>query len=94
LKGDSFWYVTPCRPFHRFFGRTYFLHLQVRKLRGLLLVGYFLGSPFDHEEGDSMFPSLEFYWTSRRYIPEESSLHHHRCENLNFINGEFEMSYI
>jgi hypothetical protein len=25
---------------------------------------------------------VDFRWTARRYIPEDTTLHNHRCENL------------
>jgi hypothetical protein len=27
---------------------------------------------------------VEFYWTTRRYNPEDSTVYTHRCENLKF----------
>jgi hypothetical protein len=32
---------------------------------------------------------VDFQRTTMRYIPEESTLHNHRCENLKFYNPEF-----
>jgi hypothetical protein len=32
--------------------------------------------------------NVNFQWTTRRYIPEELSLHNHRCENLTFYKTE------
>jgi hypothetical protein len=29
--------------------------------------------------------SVDFQRTTRRYIPEDGTLHNHRCENLNFF---------
>jgi hypothetical protein len=39
-------------------------------------VGFLLGLFFDHEDGGDMFR------TTRRYIPEDGTLHNHRFENL------------
>jgi hypothetical protein len=30
--------------------------------------------------------SVDFQWTTRRYIPEDSTLHNHRYENLKSYN--------
>jgi hypothetical protein len=27
--------------------------------------------------------SVDFHWTTRIYVPEDITLHNHRCENLN-----------
>jgi hypothetical protein len=33
--------------------------------------------------------SVDFQWTTRRYIPEDGTLHNHRCENLeSYMNME------
>jgi hypothetical protein len=36
--------------------------------------------------------SVDFQWTTRRYIAEDRTLHNHRCENFKAykINGYFE----
>jgi hypothetical protein len=39
------------------------------------------------EEKFSSETSVKFQRTTRRYIPEESSLHSHRCENLKPYTG-------
>jgi hypothetical protein len=30
--------------------------------------------------------SLEFQWTTQPYVPEDSTLHNHCCENLKYYN--------
>jgi hypothetical protein len=42
--------------------------------------GFLLGLFFDREDRCDMF--LRNIRTTRRYIPEDSTLHNHRCENL------------
>jgi hypothetical protein len=30
-------------------------------------------------------PQVEYHWSTRRYIPEDGTLHYHRCENLRLL---------
>jgi hypothetical protein len=59
-----------------------------------LYSGFLLGLFFDIEDGSNMF-LRNVGWlltTRRRYIPEEITLHNHRCENLkSYINS---VSYV
>jgi hypothetical protein len=87
LKGTIFWDITPCSPLNvnRRFGETYHLHLQGRRLldtcfyAGSCLV---YSSTLKMEALFSSETSIDIERTTRRYIPEDSTLHNHRCENL------------
>jgi hypothetical protein len=49
---------------------------------------FLLGLFFDHEDGGDMSSetSVDFQWTTPRYIPEKRTLHDHSCENLKSEN--------
>jgi hypothetical protein len=65
------WDITPCSSLkvNRRFGGTYRLHLQCRRISQ---------ARNQREVGGKD----SFQLTTRRYIPEDSTLHNHRCENL------------
>jgi hypothetical protein len=69
LKSIIFWDVTPCSLLicNRRFGGTYRLNLQDRR-------------KFQQEPPSKQVDSQQ---TTRRHIPEDDTLHNHRCENLN-----------
>jgi hypothetical protein len=50
---------------------------------------FLLGLFFDHEDGGDMFLRniFDFQRTTRSYIPEDRTLHKHRCENLKSCKG-------
>jgi hypothetical protein len=89
MKSCIFWDITPRSPLNvnRRFGGTYHLHLWGRKIsRG-------------RNQGESRwqggllclsqaFTSVDFQWTTRRYIPEYSALRDHSCENLKSYIGK------
>jgi hypothetical protein len=93
LKSIIFWDMTPCSPLHvsRRFGGTYRLHLQGRRNKFSkkpachLLARWFaepVSSTLKMEAICSSETSVETQRTTRRHIPEDDTLHYHRCENL------------
>jgi hypothetical protein len=78
LKSITFWDMTPCSPlsFNRRFGGTYRLHLQ--GLRN----NFSKNQQGSRWEACSSETSVETRRTTRRHIPEDDTLHNHRCENL------------
>jgi hypothetical protein len=82
--------ITPCSllKVSRCFGETHLHHIQVKAGGKLLPPAFSLVSCsayfLDPEDGDDIFSetSVVFQQTTRRYIPEDSTLHNHRCENL------------
>jgi hypothetical protein len=80
-KSKTFWVVTPCSLLrcNRCFGGTYCLHLQGRRK--------FQQEPASKQVASrsaicSSETSVACQQTTRRHIPEDDSLHNHRCENL------------
>jgi hypothetical protein len=69
-KSTIFWDITPCSllSVNRRFGGTYRLHLQGRRI--------------GRARNQRASRSVDTQWTTRRYIPEDNTLHNHRCENL------------
>jgi hypothetical protein len=64
---------------------TVILYVEpIRPSSCFLLLGYFLSisSTFKVETVRSSKISVNVYQTTRRHIPEDSTLHAHRCENL------------
>jgi hypothetical protein len=63
----------PCSPssFNRRFGGTYRLHLQGRR-----------NKISKNQQASSSKTSVETQQTTWRHIPEDDTLHNHRCENL------------
>jgi hypothetical protein len=86
LKSTVFWDITPCCPLkvNRRFGGTYCLNLQGRaELCCFTLVSSSANSSTLKMEAIWSFEtSADFQRTTRRYIPEDGTLHNHRCENL------------
>jgi hypothetical protein len=93
-KSAIFWNITPCSPLsvNRRFGGTYRLHLQGLKNKLSnhsachLLSRWFLAevifSTLKMEAICSSETSVDTQLTTRRYFPEDGTLHNHRCENL------------
>jgi hypothetical protein len=73
LKSTIFWDITPCSllKVNPCFRGTCRLHLQGRKIKRAR----------NQRESRSQ-AELCFQWITRRYIPEDSTLHNHHCENL------------
>jgi hypothetical protein len=63
----NFWDITPCSPLkdNRSFVGTYRLHLQTLRMEAIC----------------SSEISVHFQWTTRRYIPKDTTFHNHRCGN-------------
>jgi hypothetical protein len=93
-KSAIFWDIRPCSSveIHTSFGETYCRHLQARRLsqrgnqhdasrKSLLIPGFFLGLFFDPEYGGSTF-LRNGGELLLNYMPEDSFLHSHQCENL------------
>jgi hypothetical protein len=56
----------------------------------LLHAGFLLGLLFNSEdEGNIFLQNVYFHQTTRRYIPEDRTLHNHHCENLKSYKGKF-----
>jgi hypothetical protein len=83
MKSIIFWNMTPCSPLsvNRRFGGTCRLNLQGRR------------NKFSKKPASKQVPpaleaicssetSVETQRTTWRYIPEDGTLHNHRCENL------------
>jgi hypothetical protein len=88
MKNAVFWNTTLCTPLkvNRRFGQTYRLHFQGQ---GLCLPPAFTlvscsaySSTLKMEAICSCETSVDFQRNTRRYIPKDSTLHNHRCENL------------
>jgi hypothetical protein len=88
-KSTNFWDIMPCSPLsvNRRFGGAYRLHLQGRISKWChLLVRWILAElifpTLKMEAISASETSADTQRTSRRYIPEDGTLHNHRCENL------------
>jgi hypothetical protein len=38
--------------------------------------------------------SFDYQGTTRRYVPEDSTLHNHRCENLKYYNNRINSRFL
>jgi hypothetical protein len=79
IKSIIFWDVTPCSLLscNRRFGRTYRLSPAY-----LLVLAEIISSALKMEAISSSETSVATQQTTRRHIPEDDTLHNHRCENL------------
>jgi hypothetical protein len=99
MNSTIFWDITPCSLLRvsRRFGRTYRLHVQGRKINRarnqresrwqaelVSCLAYFL--TLKMEAICSSETSVGSQWTTRRYIPEDGTIHNHRIENLKSYN--------
>jgi hypothetical protein len=97
MKSSIFWDITPCSPLrvNEPFGGTCRLHLQNQRIsqprnqnKDLLATWFtvvsFLtySSTLKMEATCSFEMPVDFQRTTRRYIPEDITLHNHRCKNL------------
>jgi hypothetical protein len=90
MKYIIFWNMTPCSPMsvNRRFGGTYRLHLQGRRNKFskipacLLIFAKLISSTLKMEAICYSVTSVDTQRTTRRYIPEDDTLHNHPCENL------------
>jgi hypothetical protein len=75
IKSTIFWVITPCIPLrvNRRFGGTYRLHFQRRQISR---------ARNQRENRWQADQSASRQRTIRRYIPEDVTLHNHRCENF------------
>jgi hypothetical protein len=92
LKSIIFWDMTPCSLLssNRRLGGTYRLHLQDR--RTLLVLAKIISSTLKMEAIYSSETSVATQQTTRRLIPEDDTLHNHRCENLKSYIPKFAWS--
>jgi hypothetical protein len=96
MKSIIFWDMTPCSPlsFNQRSGGTYRLYLQRRKNR-FSNVGFEVFTAVVMKSSaepiylalkmEAIFSSetsVDTQRTTRRYIPEDNTLHNYRCENL------------
>jgi hypothetical protein len=84
-----FWDITPCGPLivNRRFGGTHRLHLQFSKKPACHLLAWWILAELifltlKMETRCSPETSVDTQRTTQRYIPEDGTLHNHRCENL------------
>jgi hypothetical protein len=93
LKSTVFCGVTPCSlmDVHRLLGEVFCLHIHGWNLiqainhpeAGCMMVSCLTHSSIlKMEVLLSSEISMKFYWTTRRYIPEDGTLYSHRCENF------------
>jgi hypothetical protein len=89
INWTIFWDKTPCSPLsiNRRVGETYRLHLQGRKNKfskklALKQMESRTFSTLKIETICSSETSVVTQRTTRRYIPDDGTLHNHRCENL------------
>jgi hypothetical protein len=103
LNSTIFWDITPCSPLrvNWRFRNTHRLHLQGRRISqaknqhksrwqaSMLLSCSAYSSTLKMEAICSSETSVHFQQTTRRYIPEDSTLHNHCCENLKSYKWDF-----
>jgi hypothetical protein len=85
MSSTIFWDITQCSPLsvNRRFGGTNRLHLQGRKNKLSKKPAWKqVASILKMEATFSSETSVDTLRTTRRYIPEDGTLHNHRCENL------------
>jgi hypothetical protein len=91
-NSSLFWGITPCSPFkaNRRLGGTYRLGVQGRRIiqarnqheAGSKQRSYTSYSTLNMEAKYSSETSVDFQRTTCLYIPEDRTLHNHRCDNL------------
>jgi hypothetical protein len=89
MKSTIFWDITPRSPLsvNRRFGGTHHLHLHGRKISRARNQSESRWQVFFALKKEAIFPSetsVDTQRTTPRYIPENGTLHNHRCENFKF----------
>jgi hypothetical protein len=87
MKSIIFWVMTPCSLFscNRRFGGIYRLHLQGRRNNSASKQVCLLAEPVSSTlKMEAIYSSETSVATQQtiRHIPEDDTLHNHRCENL------------
>jgi hypothetical protein len=89
FKEFIFWDITPCSPMK--VGRSFGRCLKMLAARFTMDSCLAYSSTLKMEATCSSEMSVAFQRTTRRYIPEDRTLHNHRCENLKSYKSKFRL---